>query len=100
MRDLLGQSIDNASEHHSVINARVGISEDLNELLPRFELGGDLDDLHKEKQHILEQLVHEFQPIKANCEMIVNKQSHDKVVFEQMRNLLQNLEWNSKHDGK
>ena len=40
MRDLIGRAIDNASEHHSVINARVGISEDLNSLLPKFEYEG------------------------------------------------------------
>ena len=29
MRDLLGMSIDNASEHHSIINARVGVQENM-----------------------------------------------------------------------
>ena len=27
MEDLLGMSIDNASEHHAVINAKVGVQE-------------------------------------------------------------------------
>ena len=45
MRDLLGHSIDNASEHHSVINARVGIAEDLDNILPKFETGGVLAEV-------------------------------------------------------
>ena len=45
MRDLLGHSIDNASEHHSVINARVGIAEDLDSILPKFEHGGCIAEI-------------------------------------------------------
>ena len=32
MQDLLGHSIENASEHHAVINAKIGVSEHLDGL--------------------------------------------------------------------
>mmetsp|Transcript_6723 Transcript_6723/g.9191 ORF Transcript_6723/g.9191 Transcript_6723/m.9191 type:complete len:108 (-) Transcript_6723:291-614(-) len=32
MKDLLGLSIENASEHHAVINVKVGVQENLSEL--------------------------------------------------------------------
>ena len=56
MRDLLGKAIENASEHHSVINARVGISEDLDSILPKFEYHGPLQKIGREKQEILDGL--------------------------------------------
>ena len=70
MRDLLGRSIDNASEHHSVINARVGIAEDLDNLLPMFEKGGIIHEVQKEKQAIMDELPTVFYPIKEKCELM------------------------------
>ena len=58
MRDLIGRAIDNASEHHSVINARVGISEDLTSILPKFEFNGPLQEIGREKQQILDDIRH------------------------------------------
>ena len=39
MRDLLGKSIENASEHHTVINMRVGVVENLANIDTHLEKG-------------------------------------------------------------
>ena len=39
MRDLLGKSIENASEHHTVINMRVGVVENLSNIDTQIDKG-------------------------------------------------------------
>ena len=67
MRDLLGHSIENASEYHSVINARVGIEESLDALVPKFAPGGSIETAQREKQQIMDALPDVFAPIKESC---------------------------------
>ena len=73
MRDLLGHSIDNASEHHSVINARVGIAEDLDKLMPKFGPSGIITKNMRDKQTIMDELPSIFYPIKEKCEIMAER---------------------------
>ena len=70
MRDLLGNSVENASEHHSVINARVGIAEDLEKIVPKFARGGIIAEVEKEKMAIIDELPGVFFPIKEKCDLM------------------------------
>ena len=56
MRDLLGKSIENASEHHTVINMRVGVVENL------ANIDGKIDQGLDNSQHLMSNIneVQEF----------------------------------------
>ena len=44
MRDLFGRAIDNASEHHSVISCRVGITESVTDMNDKYADGGPFEE--------------------------------------------------------
>ena len=76
MRNLLGHSIDNASEHHSVINVRIAMSEELDAIMPMFEKGGAITQAQKEKQAIIDEIPNVFFGIKEKCKLMAER--HEK----------------------
>ena len=53
MGDLLGMSIDNASEHHAVINAKVGVQENFANMSEIIE---QTNKLVEENKHSMNQI--------------------------------------------
>ena len=55
MRDLFGRAIDNASEHHSVISCRVGITESVTDMNEKYADGGPFEEQQKELRKIIDE---------------------------------------------